>query len=194
MCMVQGGHSFGIGRGSHVWGLPGCCLRMCAKRVVRGYKGVGQGCPRGGGKYLTGPVLWQEKDGRPGIDRAEVGAGATVRSYYRMAGITEGLGMVQQVSRLHACISTSGRLTHARSPSPCLLQLCIPAEDSAVYPGVVDMLSSQGRMKYLRPLYRALYRSKFGKQLALDTFKAAADKYHPIARKMVEADLGLKSD
>jgi hypothetical protein len=48
-------------------------------------------------------------------------------------------------------------------------------------------------MKYLRPLYRALYRSgSGGKQLALDTFRAAADRYHPIARKMVEVDLGLR--
>lgn len=35
------------------------------------------------------------------------------------------------------------------------LQLCINASDDAVDPGVVDMLSSQGRMKYLRPLYRS---------------------------------------
>jgi hypothetical protein len=44
-------------------------------------------------------------------------------------------------------------------PTPALLllstlQLAIDAGDESVYPGVVDMLSSQGRMKYLRPLYR----------------------------------------
>jgi leukotriene-A4 hydrolase len=70
-----------------------------------------------------------------------------------------------------------------------LLQLCINAEDPAVLPGVVDLLSSQGRMKYLRPLYRALYRSKMGRQAALDTFGAVKGKYHPIAAKMVAADL-----
>ncbi len=44
-------------------------------------------------------------------------------------------------------------------------------------------------MKYLRPLYRALYRSKSMRQVALDTFQACKERYHPIARKMVAADL-----
>lgn len=38
---------------------------------------------------------------------------------------------------------------------------------------------------------RALYKSKNGKQLALDTFQKAGDKYHPIAKKMVAVDLQL---
>jgi leukotriene-A4 hydrolase len=42
-----------------------------------------------------------------------------------------------------------------------------------------------------RPLYRALYKSKMGRQLALDTFAAHRASYHPIAQKMVAADLGL---
>jgi leukotriene-A4 hydrolase len=73
-----------------------------------------------------------------------------------------------------------------------LLQLCIAAGDSSIAPGVVDMLSSQGRMKYLRPLYRALFRSPTGKQLALDTFSKEGGRYHPIAKKMVEVDLQLR--
>lgn len=61
-------------------------------------------------------------------------------------------------------------------------------------PMVQYKLAPQGRMKYLRPLYRALYRSKMGRQLALDTFQAARASYHPIAQKMVAADLGLSGD
>ncbi len=38
--------------------------------------------------------------------------------------------------------------------------------------------------RYLRPLYRALFKSEMGRQAALDTFKACADSYHPIARKV----------
>ncbi len=49
----------------------------------------------------------------------------------------------------------------------------------------------QGRMKYLRPLYRSLYRSKMGRALALSTFEEVRASYHPIASKMVAADLGL---
>jgi leukotriene-A4 hydrolase len=49
-------------------------------------------------------------------------------------------------------------------------------------------------LQYLRPLYRALWRSgPQGKQLALDTFAKVGDKYHPIARKMVETDLQLRT-
>jgi leukotriene-A4 hydrolase len=47
-------------------------------------------------------------------------------------------------------------------------------------------------MKFLRPLYRALFKSKMGRQLALDTFTQCRAAYHPIAQKMVAADLGLK--
>jgi hypothetical protein len=47
--------------------------------------------------------------------------------------------------------------------------------------------------QYLRPLYRALYRSgPEGKAVALDTFKAASHTYFPVAAKMVEADLHLR--
>ena len=58
-------------------------------------------------------------------------------------------------------------------------------------PLVVEFLQAQGRMKYLRPLYRALHRSKVGRQAAIDTFKAAKSSYHPIAAKMVAADLDV---
>lgn len=58
-------------------------------------------------------------------------------------------------------------------------------------PLAAAFLSSVGRMKYVRPLYRALARSAVGKQAALDTFAANAGKLHPIARKMVAADLGV---
>lgn len=71
-------------------------------------------------------------------------------------------------------------------------KLAIDAGDESVYPGVVDMLSSQGRMKYLRPLYRALFKSKSGRPVALQTFEAVGDRYHPIAKKMVAADLQLR--
>lgn len=58
-------------------------------------------------------------------------------------------------------------------------------------PAAAEMLRTQGRMKFLRPLYRALARTKTGRQLAEATFREAAQSYHPIAKKMVAADLGL---
>ena len=37
-------------------------------------------------------------------------------------------------------------------------------------PDVVAFITSQGRMKYVRPLYRALMQSKGGKEVAINTF------------------------
>ena len=50
-------------------------------------------------------------------------------------------------------------------------------------------------MKFVRPLYRALYQSSpEGKQLAKETFLNHWDFYHPIAAKMVATDLDVSLD
>lgn len=69
----------------------------------------------------------------------------------------------------------------------CLLAL--KAEDESIIPVLVRFITSQGRMKYVRPLYRLLYRSKIGKNIAIDTFLQHKDIYHPIAAKMIAIDL-----
>ena len=61
-------------------------------------------------------------------------------------------------------------------------------------PEVVTFITSQGRMKYVRPLYRALRSSINGKDTAINTFKKYKNVYHPIARKMIEADLKKADD
>lgn len=70
-------------------------------------------------------------------------------------------------------------------------RLCADAGDDAALPDIVQFLKSQGRMKYVRPLYRSLSRSRSeaARRCALDTFAAARDSYHPIAQKMLDADL-----
>lgn len=68
------------------------------------------------------------------------------------------------------------------------------AGDETVLPLVGQFLKEQGRMKYLRPLYRALHRCKGSarcRAFALETFKQAKGGYHPIAAKMVGQDLGV---
>ena len=55
----------------------------------------------------------------------------------------------------------------------------------------VEFLGQQGRMKYLRPLYRALSRQPGAREAAVAAFKGNRAAYHPIAAKMVAADLGL---
>eukprot|EP00753_Platysulcus_tardus_P004962 PLAT12798.1.p2 GENE.PLAT12798.1~~PLAT12798.1.p2 ORF type:complete len:689 (+),score=370.56 PLAT12798.1:38-2068(+) len=67
----------------------------------------------------------------------------------------------------------------------------IAAGVESIVPHVEAFLGSQGRMKYVRPLYRALYASVFGKERARAIFRKLADSYHPIARKLVTSDLGM---
>ena len=69
--------------------------------------------------------------------------------------------------------------------------LCINAEDDTNLKTILKFVTTQGRMKFVRPLYRALYKSKMGRSAAIKTFKENSDFYHPIAAKMVAADMGM---
>ena len=70
--------------------------------------------------------------------------------------------------------------------------LCLRAGAKFIVSNALDFVTTQGRMKFTRPLYKELGKSKMSSALALDTFKKHAMFYHPICRKMVAADLGLK--
>lgn len=70
-------------------------------------------------------------------------------------------------------------------------QAAIRAELEFVFPAVISFLKEQGRMKFVRPLYRDLFASVKGKDLAVSTFKEWKANYHLIAQKMVAKDLGL---
>jgi leukotriene-A4 hydrolase len=61
-----------------------------------------------------------------------------------------------------------------------------------VYPKTRAFLGSIGRMKYLKPLYKALYDHPKSRQLALEIYDEHRGMYHPIARGGLEAILGLK--
>lgn len=67
-------------------------------------------------------------------------------------------------------------------------ELAIPAEDESVLPVCIRFITTQGRMKFVRPLYRALFKTKMGKKLAVDTFLKNKDFYHPIGVKMIATD------
>ncbi|KAF9463241.1 hypothetical protein BDZ94DRAFT_1259460 [Collybia nuda] len=47
----------------------------------------------------------------------------------------------------------------------------------------------KGRMKFCRPMFRAVTRVNQG--IAVDAFKIAQERFHPIVRKMIEKDIGL---
>ena len=63
---------------------------------------------------------------------------------------------------------------------------------ASFYPDAVAFLTEQGRMKFIRPLYRDLFKGDAqAKQLALSTFEEYKSMYHAIARTMVAKDLGV---
>ena len=72
------------------------------------------------------------------------------------------------------------------------LMLAVPnaPPGSDILDTAVRFITTQGRMKYVRPLYRTLRDSNSDSQaLAISTFLANADFYHPTASKMLASDL-----
>jgi hypothetical protein len=69
--------------------------------------------------------------------------------------------------------------------------LCLQCGKYDIYPKVVQFLTTAGRMKFVRPLYRSLKSTDKGKALAIKTFLDNKSFYHPICATMVAKDLGL---
>lgn len=70
-------------------------------------------------------------------------------------------------------------------------QICLMSSYEPIYPEVVKFVTEQGRMKFVRPLYRLLHQAKNGAQLAVDTYLQHKSFYHPIAAQLIEKDIGL---
>jgi leukotriene A-4 hydrolase/aminopeptidase len=67
------------------------------------------------------------------------------------------------------------------------------SEYEPAYPKIREFLGSMGRMKFLKPIFRALYEGEKTRALALEIYKGYADRYHPIARGGLEGILKLKA-
>eukprot|EP00281_Chroomonas_sp_CCMP1168_P023467 CAMPEP_0206228258 /NCGR_PEP_ID=MMETSP0047_2-20121206/9075_1 /ASSEMBLY_ACC=CAM_ASM_000192 /TAXON_ID=195065 /ORGANISM="Chroomonas mesostigmatica_cf, Strain CCMP1168" /LENGTH=667 /DNA_ID=CAMNT_0053651493 /DNA_START=132 /DNA_END=2135 /DNA_ORIENTATION=- len=84
-------------------------------------------------------------------------------------------------------------LTSSRNSEVCFrwYTLCLRSGAKFIVPHVTKMLTSQGRMKFTRPLYRELNKAPISgaRSTALATFKKHSNFYHPICRKMVASDL-----
>ncbi|PHH62455.1 hypothetical protein CDD81_7102 [Ophiocordyceps australis] len=68
--------------------------------------------------------------------------------------------------------------------------VALKANDATSFYGAAELLGTVGRMKFVRPLFRAL--NKVDRELALNTFAKNRDFYHPICRGMVQKDLGIQ--
>ena len=68
-----------------------------------------------------------------------------------------------------------------------------PLQKADILPLVVSFVTSAGRMKYVRPLYKSLFKSTIGRKTALATFSQHKGMYHPICSKMLARDLDSKN-
>ncbi|KAG9285768.1 hypothetical protein G9A89_013193 [Geosiphon pyriformis] len=68
-------------------------------------------------------------------------------------------------------------------------ETCLKAEYEPIFPYVIKFITEQGRMKFVRPLYRELNKCKNGSDLAKKTFIENKSFYHPIAAAMIEKDI-----
>lgn len=68
--------------------------------------------------------------------------------------------------------------------------IALRAGDRAEFPGIVELLGSVGRMKFVRPLYRKL--NEIDRDLAVRTFEKNRDFYPSTTKGQLEKDLGLR--
>ncbi|GLC43936.1 hypothetical protein PLESTB_000211500 [Pleodorina starrii] len=144
-------------------------------------------------RWHTCDVMGIGSDGPPGASPADVSGWSSEQ----MVAFLDKLGQFRAPQPMHSRVTKKLAEMYGIYESNnaeirfSFFKLAIPAEDDSALPAAAAMLRNQGRMKFLRPLYRALHRSRGGRALAEETFAAAGPSYHPIARKMVAADLGL---
>ncbi|CAG5126743.1 unnamed protein product [Candidula unifasciata] len=71
------------------------------------------------------------------------------------------------------------------------LSLCIKVKWEDCVPHVLNFLNEQGRMKFVRPLYRDLYAWEFARPLAVANFKMHKEEMHNTTAGLVAKDLKL---
>eukprot|EP00105_Crassostrea_gigas_P000849 XP_011412804.2 PREDICTED: leukotriene A-4 hydrolase-like [Crassostrea gigas] len=71
------------------------------------------------------------------------------------------------------------------------LRLCIKAQWKEAIPRVLDFVNEQGRMKFVRPLYRDLYGWEDARPTAIENFKKHRDEMHNTTATMLAKDLKL---
>lgn len=89
---------------------------------------------------------------------------------------------------LCAELDTRFALTSSTNMEVCVswLQVALHAGHAAAVPRAQEVLSSVGRMKYLKPLFRALMDRPETRELARNLYAKCAQGYHPIARAVIE--------
>jgi len=68
-------------------------------------------------------------------------------------------------------------------------RVCIKARYSPIVSKALNFVTTQGRMKFVRPIFRDLFSWKEYSQHAIDVFERKKSFYHNICRSMVEKDI-----
>lgn len=68
--------------------------------------------------------------------------------------------------------------------------IALKANDRQEFPGIVELLGSVGRMKFVKPLYRKL--NELDRDLAIETFEKSKDFYPSTTKGQIQKILGLK--
>jgi len=99
------------------------------------------------------------------------------------------LACLERMDRLYQLTATKNAEVRVRWQ-----RLCIHHKAEFIVPHVVRFVKEVGRMKFVRPLYRALYLWEAHRELAVETFVANRSNYHPIAAKMLAQDLQIPTE
>jgi hypothetical protein len=71
------------------------------------------------------------------------------------------------------------------------LRVAIRNRYEPAFPALERFLTTQGRRKFLRPLYEDLTKTEWGRALALRIYEQARPTYHPVSSSSVDAVLGV---
>ena len=73
------------------------------------------------------------------------------------------------------------------------LQIAIRNRYTAAFPALERFLLSQGRRKFVRPLYQDLAKTDWGRKMAMDIYRRARPTYHPVSVTSIDPILNWKS-
>jgi leukotriene-A4 hydrolase len=71
------------------------------------------------------------------------------------------------------------------------IRLCLRARIESIIPNALEFVSSQGRLKYVRPVYRDLYNWEVSRQRTLNNYESTKSQMHPLTATMISKDLQL---
>jgi aminopeptidase N len=166
--------------------------RLCERELPGALAKVdGRAWLDGAGLPASAPTLRAAK--LEAVERAAAAGGVPARELTAAWGPTEWELFLESLPRPFAACAELDRsyaLTASRNYEVLVawLLLAIESQHDAVLPRAEEVLAHVGRMKYLRPLYRAMVkRGGQVRERAAALFARVRATYHPIAQQVVDS-------